>query len=200
VAVTSRRNRWILSGGLASGKSQVRQMLAEAGLSTIDADQLGHSVLEPAGPAFADVAARWPQVVKRGRIDRAALASAVFEDAGELAALESMTHPHIFDTIRARVEGVEGPVVVEIPVLNPRLNGEWRRMVVDSRDYVRLQRAMQRGMSEEDARSRMKLQPSRAEWLGSADLLIPNHGTEVELRRTVTKLLESAYLSSRPAV
>jgi len=191
--------RWILSGGLASGKSQVRQMLTEAGVTTIDADEVGHSVLEPDGPAFADVAARWPQAAKRGRIDRAVLATAVFEDAGELAALESMTHPHIFDTIRARVEGVGETVVVEIPVPNPGLDGEWQLIVVDSRDDVRLRRAVGRGMSERDARSRMKLQPSRAEWLGMADLVIPNHDSELELRRNVTKLVESAYLSPHPA-
>lgn len=174
-------------------------MLAEAGVTTIDADQVGHSVLEPDGPAFADVAARWPQAVKLGRIDRAVLASAVFGDAGELAALESMTHPHIFDSIKAQADSVRGTVVVEIPVPDPGLTGEWQLIVVDSRDSVRLTRAVGRGMSERDARSRMKLQPSRAEWLGMADLVIPNHDSELDLRRTVTKLVESVYLSPHPA-
>lgn len=183
------QRRWILSGGLASGKSLVRQMLADRGVLTIDADQVGHGVSVPDGPAFHDVAQRWPGVVVEGRIDRQALAALVFNDAAQLRELETITHPHIFDAIRARVEGIEGPVVVEIPLLSRSLGPGWGRVVVDARDEVRFQRAIGRGMDEADARARMAAQPSRSEWLAASDVVIPNHEALQDLEQTVSELV-----------
>lgn len=187
--MTTQQRRWILGGGLASGKSVVRRALGEAGIATIDADAIGHAVLEPDGPAFEPVSARWPSVVSDGRIDRRALAGIVFEDPDELAELEGMTHPHIFDMIRRRVEQINGPVVVEMPVTGERLMVTWRRVVVDARDDAKLRRAADRGMDEEDARGRLAAQPTRAEWLAIADLVIPNHSSLDELTSAVDEIV-----------
>jgi dephospho-CoA kinase len=183
------QHRWILTGGMASGKSKVREYLAEAGIVTIDADSIGHFVIHSEGPAFSQVAERWPYVVRDGEIDRASLASVVFNEAGELAALEEITHPHIFDVIKSRVDAADGTVVVEIPLLSHGLGDDWKRIVVDSRDEIRLARAIARGMSEEDARARMTAQPSRSEWLAAADLVVPNHGSVEELAETVRNVV-----------
>lgn len=179
----------MLGGGIGAGKSTVRRFLDEAGVFTIDADAIGHSVIEPEGPAYAEVAARWPSTVVNGRIDRRSLAHIVFSDPGELSTLESMTHPHIFGTIRDLLEEVYGVVVVEMPLLAEAPDGEWGRLVVDCDDRIRLQRAVQRGITEEEAKARMSVQPSRSQWLAVADLVVPNHGTEDDLRKTVTRLL-----------
>jgi len=187
--VRADEHRWILSGGLASGKSKVRDILAAEGVATIDADRIGHVILEPGGPAFAEVAARWPLAVRDGEIDRPTLASAVFTDRKELAALESITHPHIFDRIKAQVEEVDGPVVVEIPLLNSGLGGGWRRIIVDCKEEIRLRRAINRGMDEIDAKARMALQPRRDQWLAAADLVVPNRGSIGELRSAVLVIL-----------
>jgi dephospho-CoA kinase len=187
--VTTQERRWILGGGLASGKSLVREMLAEAGISTIDADRVGHEVLAPGGPAFGEVAATWPDVVIDGEISRRTLAGIVFDDPEELRTLESITHPHIFDTIRTRMERLGLPLVVEVPLLDPGFGEGWGRIVVDSREATRIARAVERGMSESDARARLAAQPSRAEWLAAADLVIPNHRSKRELREAVETLL-----------
>lgn len=179
------QRRWVLSGGLASGKSAARRMFADAGLTTIDADSVGHQMIQPDGPAFDEVARRWPQVVREGEINRRSLAEIVFNDPAELEALEAITHPHIFDTIRSRVEDEDTAVVLEIPLLEHGLGPGWSRIVIDSHDEVRLTRALQRGMDEGDARARIESQPPRARWLGAADLVIPNHGTMEDLEETV---------------
>jgi dephospho-CoA kinase len=182
--VTSGNRRWLISGGLGSGKSEVRRLLERSGLRTIDADSVGHSVL--AGEARDAVSARWPQAISNGEVDRRALAAIVFDDPGELAALETITHPLIFGRIEAELEGFEGVAVVEVPLIDTSLG--WPRMVVDAPDEVRLQRAVGRGMAQDDAERRMKAQPSRAEWLASADLVIPNHGSLEDLADAVTQL------------
>ncbi|MBW3667506.1 MAG: dephospho-CoA kinase [Actinobacteria bacterium] len=182
--------RWVLCGGLASGKSAVRRMLDEVeAVFTIDADTVGREILKPEGPAFGDVAAAWPQVVSEGRIQRAALAAIVFSREAELKRLESITHPHIFGTISRRVERFEGVVVVEAPVLDHRFGDRWGRIVVDSSDEVRLERAVARGMTEQDARARISAQPSREEWLARADVVVPNHGSLEDLEDAVSRLV-----------
>lgn len=188
--MTSQQRRWILGGGLASGKSAVRQFLHETGIATIDADSIGHDVLARGGAAFADASDRWPETVVDGQIDRRALAEIVFNDHDELAALESMTHPHIFDTIKRRVEEIEQTVVVEMPVIADRIDTGWRWIVVDSRDDVKVQRAVARGMREEDARARLAAQPTRSAWLAVADSVIPNHGSLADLESAVARLAE----------
>lgn len=183
--MSSQQHRWILSGGLASGKSAVRLLLAEHGFHTIDADAVGHEVLRRDGPAFDEVARRWPEVIDAGEVDRRSLAQIVFNDPEELAALEGITHPHIFDIINARVKELDVPVIVEIPVLKHSLGSGWQRMVVDCRDEIRLERAVERGMAEDDARARLASQPSRAEWLAVADVVVPNNSSIGDLHSTV---------------
>lgn len=187
--MSSVEGHWILGGGLASGKSQVRKLLEAAGITCIDADSVGHEILEPGGAAFDQVASRWPEVVEDGVIVRRVLGEIVFADPGLLAELESITHPHIFGTIRARVEASSPPVVVEVPLLSDSLGPGWRRIVVDAGDEDRVQRAVERGMTEEQALARIAAQPSRGEWLAVADIVIPNHGTVEELVEAVEKVV-----------
>jgi dephospho-CoA kinase len=179
---------WLLSGGVGSGKSAVRALLERSGLETIDADSIGHEVLEQDGTAFDQVAERWPLVVIDGRIDRKALGAIVFDDRGELEALEEITHPHIFGTIERLVQGIDDVVVVEIPLIRVGMKGVWRRIVVDCDDSTRLGRLSERGMTSADAEARMRSQPSRSEWLAVADLVVPNYGSPGELASTVEQL------------
>ena len=180
--------RWVLSGGIGSGKSEVRRLLSEHGVRTVDADAVGHLVLEPDGEAFESVSKRWPTVMTEGRIDRRALGAIVFGNESALRELEEMTHPAIFGRIMADVEEFPDTVVVEIPILNHRLDGDWQRMVVDAPVEVRVSRSVDRGLSEEETRSRMDAQPNRSEWLAAADLVIPNAGSLKDLESAVIRV------------
>jgi dephospho-CoA kinase len=193
-------HRWILSGGLASGKSRVRDLLDRHGVATIDADSVGHLVLQSDGPAFSDVAATWPEVVEDGEINRGALAAIVFNDPQQLTLLESMTHPHIFGIIKRDIEKIGSPVVVEIPLVDHGLGADWRRLIVDCHDEVRVERAVARGLEEPDVRARIDSQPPRSAWLAVADLVVPNHGSLGELGVAVERLIDSRSLNSPPVV
>ena len=187
--MTAVQGLWVLGGGIGSGKSRVRAILDDLEVPTIDADSLGHTVLQPDGPAFAEVATRWPQVVVDGVVDRRQLGEIVFRDHEALVELETMTHPHIFNLIRERVEEMDGGVVVEMPLLGRKPGPEWRVMVVDAKDEIRVERAVARGMSEPEVRARMSSQPSRGAWLAGSDAVIPNHGRIADLDSTVERLL-----------
>ena len=81
--MSSLHRRWLLTGGIGSGKSEVRRLLAEQGVRTIDADSVGHVVLQE--DALEAVSARWPDVVVDGVVDRSRLAVIVFAQPEELA-------------------------------------------------------------------------------------------------------------------
>ncbi len=179
-------HRWLLVGGIGSGKSMVRGLLAERGIRVIDADAVGHLVLD--AEALPAVAERWPHVVLEGQVDRKLLADVVFADPVELAALESITHPLIFGRIRAELEGFSGPAVVEMPLLDSELG--WPLIVVDAPEETRIQRAIARGMKREDVERRISAQPSRGEWLAAADIVVPNDGTRDELEAAVGLLAD----------
>lgn len=182
---------WLLSGGIGSGKSEVRRILEEHGLTTIDADEVGHEVLSPGGPAVEAVKARWPECVIGGKVDRKKLGDRVFADRDELKALELITHPHIFSMIQTRVDGAVPPLVVELPMLAQPFASLWPRIIVDASDEIRRRRAMARGASGEDVARRMSAQPLRGQYLAAADVVVPNEGDMGELSKTVELLIGS---------
>ena len=183
--MSARQRRWLLSGGIGSGKSEVRRILHDLGVHTIDADTVGHRVLE--GPALAPVAERWPEVIEDGTIDRAALARIVFSDLAELRELETITHPLIFGRIEAELESIEEVAVVEAPLLEAF--PDWPRIIVDLPDELRFRRMAARGMDGDDMNRRMASQPSRGEWLAAADLVVPNGGSLGDLKECIRKVV-----------
>ena len=184
--------RLVLSGGIGCGKSTVGRFLAAAGVAVIDADEVAHRVLEPVGAAYDAVSDRWPDAVRDGFIDRAALAAMVFGDPLQLAELEAITHPAIRSEIARRVASETNEVVVvEVPLLNDYFDDGWRRIVVDAPDEVRRRRLEARGMTPPDIAQRMDAQPGRDEWLAAADFVIDNSGSLDALRDEVERFLTS---------
>lgn len=167
--------RALLGGGIGSGKSTAAAVFAALGAKVLSADRAAHAVLEPGGAAAAAVASRWPEALLAGRIDRTTLAGIVFADPAERIALEEITHPAIGRLLAAQVAGVDaGVVLVEMPLPIDLLGPGWRWVVVDAPDEVRRARLLGRGMEAGEAARRMAAQPSRAEWLEWADLVVDN--------------------------
>lgn len=167
-------------------------MLAERGFETLDADRVGHGLLAPGHPVAAAVSARWPETAAEGRIDREVLGRIVFEDPPQLAELEALTHPAILRAVEEwAAEAGRRPAAVEVSVLSVMsgLAGEdWTRVVVDASAETRRGRLRRRGMSEEDIKARMSVQPGREEWLATADLTVDNDRDPELLRSEVDRL------------
>jgi len=175
--------RILLGGGIGAGKSLAGHRFACLGFTVVEADRLGHEVLEPGGPAFGEVVTRWPEVLIDGCIDRSSLASIVFSDADLLAELEGMTHPHIIRRIR-EFGGQSSRLVVEVPVLlEPE--GDWTKVYVAASRSVRRDRAVLRGDPRFDVEQRMLRQDAHETWMEWADEVIINDGTIDDLDRAV---------------
>ncbi len=178
--------RIVVSGGIGSGKSAVLEMLRERGALVIEADRIGHEVLEPGGAAYDEVLQRWPAVVVGNRIDRRLLAAVVFTDTEQLRLLEAITHPHIKNEIETRVlHNRDRDIAVELPLAGRFLGDEWVRLVVQAPEEVRVWRAVSRGTDETDVANRIAAQPNANDWNRDADFVIDNDGSLVDLRVAV---------------
>jgi dephospho-CoA kinase len=86
-----------LTGGYASGKSFVGETFAALGCYLVQADELGHQVLQPGGEAYNPVVKEFgPNIINPdGTIDRRRLAEEVFGKPARLAILNSLVHPPV---------------------------------------------------------------------------------------------------------
>src|SRR5712691_9179279 len=93
-----------LTGGLACGKSVVAGALRDLGCYVIEADDLGHEVMQPGGPAYAPIVSQFGQSVVRedGAMNRSRLAGIVFSNPTELANLNAIVHPAVHDLAQRR--------------------------------------------------------------------------------------------------
>jgi len=106
-----------LLGGIGSGKSTVAAELVRLGCGLVDADAIGHELLEE--PQVKEQIRRlWgPEAFdEAGRVDRAALAEIVFRSPDDLAALNAVMHPRMRRRMAERIESLlakpEVPAVV----------------------------------------------------------------------------------------
>jgi len=182
-----------LTGGIGSGKSTVSSLLAAKGAVIVDADEVVREQQRPGTPVFDAMVERFgPGIVAAdGTLDRAAVADLVFADPQALADLNNIVHPAVGAAIARRMEelsGTDAVVVLDVPLLVEASRGYplGGLIVVDVDPDIAVERlVMQRGMTEEDARSRMSRQASREERRARADVVIDNRGTPSDLARQV---------------
>lgn len=184
-----------LTGGLASGKTFVGEALAGLGCLLIQADQLGHKVLEPGGEAYDEVVREFGTEIlgSGGRINRPRLAAMVFGSPERLERLSSLVHPlvlrqeeELIAVFRAREP--HGIAVVEAAILIE--TGSYRRfdrmILVFCTEEQQRERALRRdGAQESDVLARLSRQMPLAEKRKFADFVIDTSGSKDDtLRQT----------------
>jgi dephospho-CoA kinase len=182
-----------LTGGIGSGKSTVSALLAAKGAVVVDADEMVREQQRPGTPVFDAMVERFGRgiVAADGTLDRAAVADIVFGDPQALEDLNAIVHPAVAAEIARRMEdlsGTDAVVVLDVPLLVEAGGGYPLAglIIVDIDPDIAVERlVMQRGMREDDARSRISRQASREERRARADVVIDNRGTLGDLARQV---------------
>jgi dephospho-CoA kinase len=201
-----------LIGGIGAGKSRVAALLAERGALVLDADAVGHALLEQR-PARDQVIARFGPAIVAPRgdgtgepaIDRRALGAIVFADPSALRSLENILHPRMRRTFekaidRAARRGRATAVVLDAAIL---LEKGWdslcdRVIYVDAPRALRLERlAAQRGWTEADLEAREKAQWPADEKRKRAGATVQNDGDLAGLSEAVARVW-SDVMKSRP--
>lgn len=186
-----------LTGNVASGKSEVSRIWAEAGVPVVSADQLARDAVRPGSEGLSSVVdAFGPEVLSEdGTLDRARMRSTVFGDEAARRRLEDIVHPIVWrlrdEWLGARKAEGAAIVVSEIPLLfETGREGDFDVVVfVDAPADVRLARMIEhRGLSEEEGRRIMAAQMPADEKRARADVVLQNDGTleELEARARAT--------------
>lgn len=82
-----------LTGSIGMGKSATAALFRAEGCPVWDADAAVHRLYAPGGALVGPVAALFPDALREGGIDRAALKAALAGDAARLRVLEAVVHP-----------------------------------------------------------------------------------------------------------
>ncbi|WP_439618612.1 dephospho-CoA kinase [Shinella sp.] len=166
-----------LTGSIGTGKSTTAAMFHDFGVPVHDADATVHDLYR--SEAVAPVAARFPEALKDGVIDRKALSAVLAQSPGRFRELEAIIHPLVRAREKAFVdaEGQKGSalVLLDIPLLY-ETGGEARvdKVVVVTCDpATQRQRVLARpGMTEEKFALILSRQMPDAEKRRRADFLI----------------------------
>jgi dephospho-CoA kinase len=174
-----------LTGGIASGKSEVERRFRDLGVQVADADVAAREVVEPGTPGLAEVVAAFgPDVLDAdGALDRPAMRRQVFSDADARRRLEAIIHPRVRAALRADCAAAAGPYAIAAIPLFAEAGREayaaWVDgvLVVDVPVEVQLARLLRRdGIDEALAWRMIRAQASREQRLALADDVIRNDG------------------------
>jgi dephospho-CoA kinase len=185
-----------LIGGIGSGKSLVAQMLAELGCAIVDADKVGHELLEK--PQIVDQLTRrfgLDILDETGAVNRASLAEKAFKDAASLESLNHIIHNLLRRELERRIALLlaqgSGPVVLDAALL---LETDWHELCdvlvfVESDEAQRLSRvAGQRGWSQGEWQRRENLQKPLDMKRAKSDHIVVNNSSVSHLRQQVRLL------------
>lgn len=174
-----------LTGGVASGKSEVARLFAALGVHVADADVAARDAVAPGSEGLASVVAAFGARVldASGGLDRAAMRRKIFGDDKARQMLEAVVHPLVRATLRAECEAAPGSyAIAAIPLLAEGGGREaypWlaRILVVDVPVEVQLERLLRRdGIDRALAERMVAVQAAREQRLAIADDILVNIG------------------------
>jgi len=180
-------------------------MLRELGFTVLDADALGHQLIEPGQPAYKEILQEFgPQVAPDGgRIDRGKLAAIVFADPAKLARLNAIVHPRIREATLQKFAAWQRDanrdiVFVEAALLIEAGFDKWLDGLVVTwcTPEQQLQRLLTRGLTKTEAQRRIASQLDTKLKLSQAKYRIDCSAAVEDTRRQVTALV--AHLRQTP--
>lgn len=174
-----------ITGTIGSGKSTVASYLRNKGYFVFDCDEVNRELLN------SDVLIDYfPECYDDGLLDKKKLANIVFNDEKKRLLLESIMHPLILERMEEE-SGKHEPFFAEVPLL---FEVNWDKyfdeillVVVDEK--IALERLVDRGLSIEESKQRIKNQMSIKEKIERSDVIIYNDSSLFSLYEKIDRWL-----------
>jgi dephospho-CoA kinase len=185
-----------LTGGIGAGKSEAARALERLGCVVADADRLAKEALD--SPAIRDQVVQWwgsGMLDEDGAVDRAAVASLVFEEPDALKRLEDLIHPEVERRRKAIFEAAPAgtrALVIDAPLLlEVGLDDQCDEIIfVDAPRAVRLERvAASRGWNTQELDRREVQQLALDKKRSQADYVVVNEKGPDALEATLAAIL-----------
>jgi dephospho-CoA kinase len=185
-----------LTGSIGMGKTQTAALFEEEGVPRYDADAAVHGLYEVGGAAVGPIGELFPEAVRDGAVDRAALGRIVLKDGAKLAALEKMVHPLAgatqVDFLNAQMAAGATHVLLDIPLLFETGGHEFVDCVVVVSAPADIQRArvLERpGMTEEKFADILAKQVPDSDKRAAADFIVDSSVSVADAHRQVKEIL-----------
>lgn len=189
-----------LTGGIASGKSKVGNILKDLGAAIIDLDVISRKVVMPRTDGLSELVTNFGSSILNDdeTLNRSELRNLLLKDKSNKRLIESILHPKILDYMQKEITNIDNDiVVVEIPLLGETGNTHMfdRAIIVDCNKSDQLERLIKRdGINEVKAQSMISAQISREERLKIAEKLptdiIDNSSQSSNLEQDVSLLYD----------
>lgn len=193
-----------LTGQIGAGKTTAAVMLASMGAYVIDADLIGHEVVDSSpqlrrklGHQFGPDIFDW-----RGRLKRRLLARRAFANEESRRLLNNLVHPYLLKELHRQVRVAARSY--NLVIIDAALLLDWHMdrevdfvLVIHASRNTRFARLARRGISRADAMARQKAQLPFREYQRRADRLILNNVTPANLKTKLMKFLNSIKPKSR---
>jgi len=192
-----------ITGGIASGKSTVSNMIKKLGFTVLDADIASRKVVEPGEEAYEKVKEAFGEHIfhEDGTLNREKLGSLIFNDNEKRLILNSIIHPAVRkwmeDQQAAAFERGEAVVFQDIPLLfEGKLHHAFDHTILVYVDAeVQLERLIKRnGFSKEEAMARINSQMLLSEKRKLSDEIIDNNGSEEATRQQLLDILKKLQI------
>ena len=187
-----------LTGGIASGKSTVSNILSNLGAIVIDADKISRQIVEKGSPILMNIQSSFGEDIlfDNGTLDRKKLARLVFNNSDLLKRLNEITHPHIIEEIKKEIywhslNSTSSVIIVDAALLiEMNLTGLVEEVwVVAVPLELQRERLHQReNLSVVEVDKRIGAQMSLEDKLAYADEVIDNSGDFEQLEIKVKEL------------
>jgi len=189
-----------LTGGIACGKSKVRQLFKKLGAEVISLDELSRQVVTPDSKGLNQLIERFGDVILNAdkTLNRKALRDILLKDKANQQLIEDILHPKILEKMQMEIEKTKNKVIiVEIPLLVEK-NLDYlfdRAIIVNCNERNQLKRLIKReNISEKSAKQQINAQISTQERLEIAEKLptdvIENNSQIFEMEGKVANLYQ----------
>lgn len=196
-----------LTGGIASGKSTVSNILRRLGGKIIDADALNHELMRKGGASYDEITAEFGVEILApdGEIDRKALGAVVFADKARLKVLEEICHRHVTERTYELIAEAESEkrdkfIVIDAPLLIEanmhKICDEVWLMYCEHEERIRRLCARD-GMNRAEAEKRIATQTPFEVLRPHSALILDNNGSEQDLERQVRAGISDLLTSQR---
>jgi|GEM_PF-110323 len=200
-----------VTGGIASGKSLVIEILKELGVKTIDCDEIAKDVMMRGNSAYDEIIEKFGKQITLadGQIDRKKMASIVFENKDKLLDLNEATHKYVYGKLKELIQefkqkdkcqiasGNIGETIsvlaIEASVPDERftkITDEIWTVVSDTKS--RINRILCRDkLGYDKAIKRIEAQKTDEEYIKMANFVVFNDGNKEQLKKRVISLYNS---------
>lgn len=191
---------FVLTGGIATGKSTVANILKLHGYEVIDADEIAHYVLDELKQEVVDVFGE--DILQDNKIDRKKLGNIVFKNHQERVKLENLLHPKIKDEIIKNAKRLEEKKVfyfIDIPLFFEKKNYDIKKtLLIYAPKSVQIQRILKRDkLTKEEALQRISAQMDIEQKRKLANYVIENTKDLKHLTNEIEKFLRSINVNSK---